>query len=152
MKKSGKKNNEKGYRDIHKSANKRLALAIPTGNDPQPVGGPLEIIDPTREDPKLILEDVIVVCSPDADGAGDVGGGDPLAVGGVACDGDGVCVLAVDGDGEGVVEVADDDGSGGAVEEVVGFGVAGDEDAAAAFRGGNARVGLREGRHSLVDL
>lgn len=63
---------------------------------------------------------------PYADGAGHVGGGDPLAVWGVSSDGDGVGVFAVDGDAEWVVEVADYDGSCGAVEDVVGFGVAGD--------------------------
>lgn len=112
--------------EIHESANEGFALAIPRGNDPHPIGGPLEVIDPTREDTELVLEDEVVVGSPNADGAGDIGGGDPLAVGGVAGDGDGVGVFAVDGDLERVVEVADDDGAGGAVEDVVGFGVAGD--------------------------
>jgi len=71
---------------------------------------------------------------PYADGAGDVGGGDPLAVGGVTRHRDGVGMFAVNGDLERVLEVADDDGSPGTVENVVGFGVAGDEDAAAALR------------------
>jgi len=71
---------------------------------------------------------------PNADGAGDIGGGDPLTVGRVTRHCDGVGMLAVDGDLERVLEVADDDGSPGTVEDVVGFGVAGDEDAAAALR------------------
>lgn len=54
---------------------------------------------------------------PDPDGAGDVGGGDPLAVGGEAGDGGRVGVLAVDLDLEGAVEVANHDGSAVAVED-----------------------------------
>ncbi|KAJ1381271.1 WD40 repeat-like protein [Sesbania bispinosa] len=77
-----------------------------------------------------------------ADGVGDVSRGDPLAVGGVAGDGDGVGMLAVDEDLEGIVEDADEDESGGAVENVVGFGIARDEDVAATLSGGNTGVGL----------
>lgn len=79
---------------------------------------------------------------PDADGAGHVSGGDPLAVGRVAGHRDRIGVVAVDGNLKRVVEVADDDGSGGAVKNVVGFRVAGDEDAAATFGGGYTSVGL----------
>lgn len=94
---------------------------------------------------------MVVVGAPDADGAGGVGGGDPLAVGGEAGDGGGVGVLGVDGDVERVVEVEDDDGSAVGVEDGVGPGlrVAGDEDPAAALRRGHARVGLRQLRHLL---
>lgn len=79
---------------------------------------------------------------PDADGARHVSRCDPLTVGGVTGHRDRIGVLAVDGNLKGVVEVADDDGSGGAVKDVVGFGVAGDEDAAATFGGGYTSVGL----------
>lgn len=55
--------------------------------------------------------------APDPDGAGDVGGGDPLAVRGVPGDGGLVSVLGVDSDLEGAVKVADDDGSAIAIED-----------------------------------
>lgn len=45
---------------------------------------------------------------PDPDGAGDIGRGDPLAVGGEPGDGGWVSVLGVDGDVERLVEVEDD--------------------------------------------
>ncbi|KAL6209148.1 hypothetical protein ACLB2K_020091 [Fragaria x ananassa] len=61
------------------------------------------------------------------DCAKDVGGGDPLAVGGESGDGGRVGVLDVDGDNERVVEVHDDNGSAVGVE-AIGFGVAGDQD------------------------
>lgn len=89
---------------------------------------------------------------PDSDGAGDVGGGDPLAVGGVARHRDGVGMLAVHPHLQRVVEVADYDRSARAVENVVRFGIAGDEDAATALRGGCARVGLRECRHCRIGI
>lgn len=87
--------------------------------------------------------------APDADGAGGVGGGDPLAVGGEAGDGGGVGVVGVDGGVEGVVEAEDDDGPAVGVEDGAGpgLGVAGDEDPAAALRRGHARVRLRQLRH-----
>lgn len=96
---------------------------------------------------------MFVVGAPNSDGAGDVRGGDPLAVGGEAGDGGGVGVLGVDGDVEGVVEVEDDDGSAVGVEDGVGpgLGVAGDEDPAAALRRGHASVGLRELRRHLLE-
>lgn len=131
-------------RQLHKGANEGLALAVPTSDDPHSVKGPLEVVDPTREDPELVLQNVVVMRPPDADGAGDVGGGDPLAVGGVTRHRDRVGMLTVYGDLERVLEVADDYGSTGAVQNVVGFGVAGDEDAATALGGGCARVGLQE--------
>lgn len=87
---------------------------------------------------------------PDPDGAGDVSGSDPLGVGRVPGHSGLIRVLAVDGDLERAVEVADDDGAAVAVEDRVGFGVAGDEDAAAALRRRHARVGLRELRHWLL--
>lgn len=64
--------------------------------------------------------------APDPDGARDVGGGDPLAVGGEARDGGLVRVLTVDGDVEGAVQVADDDGSAIAIQNRVRLWVAGD--------------------------
>lgn len=63
-----------------------------------PVGGPLEIVDPTGEDLELLLQNEFVAGPPDPDGPGHVGGGDPLAVGGVAGHGGGVGVLGVDRD------------------------------------------------------
>lgn len=137
----------------HESANQRLALAVAGGHDPHPVGRPLEIIYPARENPKLLLEHVVVVVGPpDPDGPGHVGGGDPLAVGRVAGDGGLVSVLAVDVDVEGAVEVADDDGAAVAVEDGVGLGVAGDQDPAAALRRRHAGVGLGELSHCLPRL
>lgn len=80
--------------------------------------------------------------APDPDGAGDVGGGDPLAVGGEAGDGGVVGVLAVDGGLERSIQVADDDGSAVTVEDRVGFRIARYQNPSAPFCGGNARVGL----------
>nr|GME05060.1 dof zinc finger protein DOF3.6-like [Ipomoea batatas] len=81
-----------------------LALAITGSDNAHPIGGPLEIIDPTGEHPELLLEYKIIVGAPDPDGAGDVGGGDPLAVRGVPGDGGLVSVLGVDSDLEGAVK------------------------------------------------
>lgn len=71
---------------------------------------------------------------PDPDGAGDIGRCDPLAVGRESGDGGRVSVLGVDGDIERIVEVHENDGSAIGVEELVGFGVAGDQNPSASFR------------------
>lgn len=81
---------------------------------------------------------------PDPDGAGDVGGGDPLAVGGEPGDGGGVSVLGVDGDVEGLVEVEDDHRSAIGVEDSVGFGAAGDQNPPAPLRRRHACICLRK--------
>lgn len=88
--------------------------------------------------------------APDPDGAGDVGRCDPLAVGRVPGDGGRVSVFRVDSDLEGAIEVPDDDGSAVAVEDGVGLRVAGDEDAPAALRRGDANVRLLQPRQHVL--
>ncbi|MCI17592.1 hypothetical protein A2U01_0038741, partial [Trifolium medium] len=66
-------------------------------NDPLAISGPLKIIDPTRENTKFVLENIIIVSSPNADGAGDIGRCNPFAVRGVTGDGDGIRMFAVNG-------------------------------------------------------
>lgn len=112
-----------------------------------PVGGPLEIVDPTGEDLELLLQNEFVAGPPDPDGPGHVGGGDPLAVGGVAGHGGGVGVLGVDRDVKRVVEVDHNYGSAIRVQNGVGFGVAGDQDSPAALGGWDGRVGFCELGH-----
>lgn len=87
---------------------------------------------------------------PDPDGAGDIRGGDPLAVGGEPGDGGGVSVLGVDRHLQGVVEAEDDDGSAIGVHNPVGLGVAGDQNPPPALRRRHARVGLGELCHFFV--
>lgn len=134
-------------RNSHECANKGLPLAVAGGDNALAIRRPLEIVDPTREDTKLLFQNKIIVGPPDPNGARHVSRGDPLAVGRVAGDGGGVHVLAVNLDLEGAVEVANHDGSAIAVEDWIGFRVAWDQDAAAPLRRRHARVGFCEFRH-----
>uniref|UniRef100_A0A2P2J6L4 66 kDa stress protein-like n=1 Tax=Rhizophora mucronata TaxID=61149 RepID=A0A2P2J6L4_RHIMU len=133
-----------GPRIPHESTNKRFALAVTGGDNPQTIGRPLEIVDPASQDLEFLLEDVIVVGPPDPDSAGDVGRGDPLAVMREAGDGGLVAVFAVDGNVKRVVEVEDENRAMASVEDGVGLGVAGDQDPPATLRQGHARIGFRQ--------
>lgn len=131
----------------HEGADEGLALAITRSDDPEAVGGPLEVVDAAGEDAELVLEDVVRAAAPDADSTGGVGGGHPLAVGGEAGDAGGVGVLGVHGDVEGAVEVPDDHGPAVAVGDGVRFRVTGDQDATAALRRRRAGVDFLQQRH-----
>lgn len=128
----------------HKSANERLALAIARCHDPHPVPWPLKIIDPTRQNPKLLLQHMIIMRPPNPDRPWHVSWCDPLSVGGETRHGSLIRVLSIDGDLERLVKVADDDRSTVGIENGVGFRIAGDENASAALRGRNAGVGFGE--------
>lgn len=126
----------------HEGAYKRFALSITGGNNTHSIGGPLEIIDAAGEHPELVLENEFVAGAPDADDAGAVARGDPLAVGRVAGDGDIVGVLGVNGNLEGAIKVPDNDGSAVAVKDGIWFRIAGDQDSPAPLRRRHASVRL----------
>lgn len=107
----------------------------------------MEVVDAAGEDAELVLEDVVGAAAPDANGAGGVARGHPLAVGGESGDGGGVRVFGVDGDVKGAVEVPDNHGPAVAVGDGVRFRVAGNQDATAALRRWHAGVGLLQRRH-----
>lgn len=109
----------------------------------------MKIIDPTRKNLELLLQDEVVVSPPDPDGSGDIGGSDPLAVRGEPSECGRVSVLGVDGDLERVIEVEEDDGSAICVQNCVGFRIAGDENSSATLRRRHASVGLGELWHFL---
>jgi len=131
----------------HECADEGLALAVPGDDDAEAIGGPAEVVDASREGAELGLERAVPVAAPDADAAGGVGGGDPLAVGGEAGDGGGVGVVLVGPGVEGRVEAADDDAAAGAVGDRVRLRVPGQEDPTAALRRRRARVRLHQLRH-----
>lgn len=137
---SGKENSREG-------TDKRFPFSIAGSDDPKPVGGPLEIIDPTSKDPELVLKHETIVRSPDSNRTRDISGSDPLAVGRVASHGSSISMFSVYLDVFGSLEAPDQDGAAIAVENGVGFGVAGDQNAPASFCGGNARKCLDQFRH-----
>lgn len=94
----------------------------------------MKVVDPTREDAELLLQNEVVAGSPDPDGAGHVSRGDPLAVGGKSGDGGRVGMVPIDGDLKRVLKVHNNDGSAVGVEHPVGLGVAGDQNPTATLR------------------
>lgn len=132
---------------LHESADEGLPLAVPGHDDAEAIGGPAEVVDAAGEGAELGLEGAVAVAPPDADAAGGVGGGDPLAVGGEAGDGGRVGVVRVGPAVERRVEAADDDAAARAVGDRLRLGVPREEDPAAALRRRRARVRLLQLRH-----
>lgn len=121
----------KGKGNSHKSTNERLPFAITAGDDPHPIRRPLQIIDPTRQNLELFLQNVVVVGPPDPNRAGHVSRGDPLPVRREPCHRGRIRMLTVNGDVEWIVQVENNDGSPICVKNLVGFWVARDQDSTA---------------------
>jgi hypothetical protein len=128
-------------------SNKRFAFSIAGSNNSKSIERPLEIIDTTSKDSELVLQHEAVVRSPNANSTRDISGSDPFAVGRVASNGNSIAMFAVNLDVLELAEAPDEDRAAVAVENGVGFGIAGDQNAAASFGGGNTRKGLEEFRH-----
>ena len=128
---SKKKGGSKSIVYLHESTNKGLALAITGSNNAKHIGRPLQIVNTTRKDLELVLENEIIAGAPDPYHPRSISGGDPLTIWGVAGNCDWVSVLTVDLHFLGVVQAADDHRAAIAVEDRVRFGIAGDQDSAA---------------------